>query len=199
MKIVCFGDSNTYGYDPHSFFGGRYQEQCRWPDILARKLGCNVVNIGENGREIPHLEFELLQFDQMLCNQNPLDLLIIMLGSNDLLQGNCADAVAARMYAFLRHICIEPEKILLIAPPKMQLGEWVPNQGLIDVSGELACKFDSLSACCGVVFVDTGKWNIPLAFDGVHFTEAGHKKFAEQLANYLEEVAITSTQTYEVT
>ena len=35
MDIICFGDSNTYGYDPRGYFGGRYDADCRWVDILA--------------------------------------------------------------------------------------------------------------------------------------------------------------------
>ena len=36
MKILCFGDSNTYGYDPRSYFGGQYLAQHRWVDLLHR-------------------------------------------------------------------------------------------------------------------------------------------------------------------
>ena len=35
MNVICFGDSNTYGYDPRAYFGGRYDTDCRWVDILA--------------------------------------------------------------------------------------------------------------------------------------------------------------------
>ena len=35
MKVICFGDSNTYGYDPRSYFGGRYDADIRWVDILT--------------------------------------------------------------------------------------------------------------------------------------------------------------------
>ena len=52
MKILCFGDSNTYGYDPRSYFGGQYPAKHRWVDLLAQKLDCKAVNAGENGREI---------------------------------------------------------------------------------------------------------------------------------------------------
>ena len=53
MKILCFGDSNTYGYDPCFFLGGRYPAEHRWPDLLAAQTGWDIVNAGENGREIP--------------------------------------------------------------------------------------------------------------------------------------------------
>ena len=186
MKIVCFGDSNTYGYDPRSFFGSQYPAEHRWVDILARKLNCKVVNAGENGREIPRREGELMRFDLMLTNQKPVDLLMIMLGSNDLLQGNSVNAVAKRMEHFLEHVDLDRSKILLIAPPPMQLGEWVPSQHLIEASKDLNSEYRALSRRLGVGFADAGEWNIPLTFDGVHFTEEGHKVFAERLAACLD-------------
>ena len=54
MKLWCFGDSNTYGYDPCGFFGGRYAAP--WPALLAEKTGCQVINDGKNGRMIPERE-----------------------------------------------------------------------------------------------------------------------------------------------
>ena len=186
MKILCFGDSNTYGYDPRSFFGSRYPAQHRWVDLLAQRLGCTAVNAGENGREIPRREGELLRFDRLLTDQKPIDLLVIMLGSNDLLQGNSAEAVAHRMEAFLEHIDLDRSGILLIGPPPMQRGEWVPAQTLIDASAALNRAYKALSQRLGVGFADAGAWNIPLTFDGVHFTEEGHKAFAEGLSAYLE-------------
>ena len=44
MKVVCYGDSNTWGYDPRGYFGGQYDHP--WPEILAVKTGWNVVNEG---------------------------------------------------------------------------------------------------------------------------------------------------------
>ena len=187
MKILCFGDSNTYGYDPRSFFGSQYSAQHRWVDLLAQKLNCTAVNAGENGREVPRREEELMRFNLMLANEKPVDLLIIMLGGNDLLQGNSVEVVVKRMEAFLEHIDLDNSKILLIGPPPMQRGEWVPTQTLIDVSVILNHESKALSQRLGIGFADAGKWNIPLTFDGVHFTEEGHIAFAEGLTNYLNE------------
>lgn len=187
MKILCFGDSNTYGYDPCSCFGGRYSAQHRWTDLLAVNLGCKVINAGENGREIPGREMDLLRFDSMLAKQSPIDLLVVMLGSNDLLQGNSVDIVMKRMEAFLEHIKLDRSKILLVAPSPMQRGEWVPTQDLIDASGKLRHGYKALSERLGVRFADAGMWNIPLAFDGVHFTEDGHRAFAEGIYKTITE------------
>ena len=78
MKVICFGDSNTYGYDPRPLDGGRYDASCRWVDILQARTGWTVCNLGQNGREIP---------DEAPAFPPDTDLLIVMLGSNDLLQG----------------------------------------------------------------------------------------------------------------
>ena len=185
MKILCYGDSNTWGYDPRSYFGAQYPPHHRWVDMLAQKLDCDAVNEGENGREIPRRETEFLRFDLMLAKEKPIDLLVVMLGSNDLLQGNSAQTVAIRMEAFLERIALDKQKILLIAPPPMKQGEWVTALELIDASRELGPEYEGLSSRLGAGFLDAGRWNIPLTFDGVHFTEEGHEAFAEGLSNYL--------------
>ena len=170
MKIVCFGDSNTYGYDPRSVFGERYN--AIWPELLTQKTGWNVINLGENGREIPRTN---------IFFPEDTGLLIIMLGTNDLLQFRSPKTVCEKMEAFLTKLTLDREKILLIAPPPMVFGEWVPNQELIDNSVSLAKHYQVLAERLGVRFADAGKWNIPLAFDGVHFTEEGHRAFAAGL------------------
>lgn len=52
MRILCFGDSNTYGCDPRSLLGERYPPNARWPELL-RSSGWEAVNCGQNGREVP--------------------------------------------------------------------------------------------------------------------------------------------------
>ena len=67
----------------------------------------------------------------------------------------------------------------------MQHGEWVPDQALIHASMALNQEYKTLSERLGVAFADAGEWNIPLTFDGVHFSEEGHRAFAEGISNYL--------------
>lgn len=180
MKLLCFGDSNTYGYDPRSYFGGRYGAESCWTDLLAHQSGWEVVNEGENGREIPRRERELERFAALLQRCQP-DLLLILLGSNDLLQGASVQEAAARMEAFLHRIALAPERIVLIAPPAMQLGAWVTEPRLLADSAALAAEYRVLAEKRGAGFLDAGAWEIGLTFDGVHFTEAGHQTFAEKL------------------
>ena len=181
MKILCFGDSNTYGYDPRSYFGGQYPAQHRWVDLLAQKLNCKVVNAGENGREIPSRDSELERFDLMLTNQKPLDLLIIMLGGNDLLQGNRVEAVAQRMDSFLSRIPLKKSQIILVGPPRMKPGAWITDTQLLDDCVHLNAAFRTVAEKTGVRFVDASDWDIEVTFDGVHYSENGHLSFAENL------------------
>ena len=176
MKVICFGDSNTYGYDPRSYFGGRYDADSRWVDILAAETGWEVRNMGQNGREIPFTAPGL---------PADTDLLIVMLGTNDLLQGRSPEQAAERLERFLSDISLKRDKILLIAPPPVALGEWVPSPQLIDNSHAFARLCQALAERVGIRFADAGKWDISLTYDGVHFTEQGHKAFA---AGLLEEL-----------
>ena len=177
MSVICFGDSNTYGYDPRGYFGGCYDENSRWVDILAAETGWTISNMGQNGREIPSATPTF---------PADTDLLIVMLGTNDLLQGQSPEQAAKRLMRFLSGIYLNQNKILLIAPPPVALGAWVPSQQLIDDSHTFARCCKVLAEKIGIRFADAGRWDIPLAYDGVHFTEQGHQAFAIKLLEELK-------------
>lgn len=178
IKIICFGDSNTFGYDPRGFGGGRYPEEDRWVDILARRTGWTLLNEGENGREIPRRLGENERLSRLLESGERADRLLIMLGTNDLLQGADVDETAGRMERFLTALPISADRILLIAPPPMIRGAWVGEERLLTDSKQLAAAYGQVSMRFGTRFADAGEWGIELAFDGVHFTERGHHSFA---------------------
>ena len=172
MKLICFGDSNTWGYDPADKFGQAYSR--RWTDILAEKTGWQVINEGVNGREVPDESAEI---------PADTDLFLVMLGTNDLLQLDTPEAAAERMEMFLSSA--DPQKVILVAPPAMVWGEWVQDEELIADSRRLAQLYEALSIRLGIRFLDADGWNIPLAFDGVHFTQAAQEVFADALAKEL--------------
>lgn len=188
MRMLCYGDSNTYGYDPRGFFGDRYPKESRWVDILMQHTGWQIQNEGQNGREIPSRLFQYQRAGELLTQSAP-DVFVVMLGTNDLLRGFPAEASCSRMEAFLRYIQPKCRQILLIAPPPMKRGEWVIEENLIAESVKLAEAYQALSQKLGIAFADAGQWNVPLAFDGVHFTEAGHRAFAEGLYPYRDPAA----------
>ena len=176
MKVICFGDSNTYGYENLTYIGGRYAADSRWVDLLAQKTGWNIINEGLNGREIPRRPIQL---------PDDTDFLIIMLGTNDLLQGNDSSGVSRRMEVFLKSLSIDKDKILLICPPPMKQGVWASTESLIEESYKLAIKYEYLAKELGVLYVNADDWNIDLVFDGIHFSKEGHLTFAKGLYDYL--------------
>ena len=89
MKILCIGDSNTYGYDPRSYIGSRYPEEVRWTGRLG---GCEVINRGLNGMTVPRDHQRQLGFIKL----HEPDLVTVMLGTNDLLSGLSADEITER-------------------------------------------------------------------------------------------------------
>ena len=181
MRILCFGDSNTYGYDPRGFFGDRYGDRDRWVDLFAKQTGHECINAGSNGREIPRNPYVL----RLLTEHAPVDIFLVMLGTNDLLQGAFAKEAAARMEAFLNQLLPHCKHILLVAPPPMKRGAWVPTDEFVAESICLAEEYKLLAEKMNIPFVDTRHWNIDLTFDGVHFTELGHHTFAENLGKEL--------------
>ena len=181
MRILCFGDSNTYGYDPRGFFGDRYGAEDRWVDLLAKQTDHKIINAGVNGREIPRNPYAL----RLLKEHAPVDVFLVMLGTNNLLQGAAAKEAADRMEAVLNSLLPHCKQILLICPPPMKRGTWVPTDALVDESIHLAEEYKLLAEKLNIPFFDTRHWNIELAFDGVHFTASGHHVFAEKLGKEL--------------
>ena len=107
------------------------------------------------------------------------------LGTNDLLQGATAKEAAARMEAFLHALFPHCKQILLVVPPPMKRGSWIPTDVLVAESIHLAAEYKLLAEKLKITFVDTRHWNIELTFDGVHFAEEGHHTFAENLRKEL--------------
>lgn len=198
-KIVCFGDSNTYGYDPRSYLGGRYPESVRWTGLL-KAAGWDVWNEGENGCSIPRLSEEFQAVIQIVSRAEA-QMLTVMLGSNDLLQrpGLLAEVLEERMNRFLTVLLADGPsrlKILLIAPPPMRLGEWAPDKRLIEESRQLADHYKTLAKRLGIYFADAGTWDIDLTFDGVHFSELGHRTFAGEMQKTLEQIMPANSEPY---
>ncbi len=191
-RLLCFGDSNTYGYDPRSYLGSRYPETVRWTGILNARPDWEILNRGENGREIPRRPREVELAAETVERAGRLDGLIVMLGGNDLLQDPelTAEGVAARMEAFLGRLRERPAltgvKLILTAPPPMRRGAWVEEARLLRESARLPRCCRDLALRMGLSFADAGAWEIELAFDGVHFSEAGHRTFARHMEAVLK-------------
>ena len=182
--IFCYGDSNTYGYDPRGAFGGRYAPENRWCELLAQRLSYHTVNFGEDGRLIPTDQWSQDYLADRI-RQEKADLLLVMLGSNDiLLMDTPPEAVAKRLESFLSRQQMEfPQlPILLLSPPQVSI------PGFEGIMTNLASECADVALRLHIPFVNTCQWNIPLAYDGVHFSEKGHHIFAEKLTAEIEKV-----------
>lgn len=186
-RILCYGDSNTYGYDPRSYLGGRYPETVRWTALL-KKQGWSVMDEGQNGRSIPRHTQEIEALARMLRQRGP-DIATVMLGSNDLLQDPNISAAecSERMERFLKALLEQnlPCRLLLIAPPPMVPGAWVGSQKMMETSQCLGTHYKMAAEKLGVDFVDTKDWNVDLSYDGVHFSECGHLIFSSKISSIL--------------
>ena len=154
-RVLCYGDSNTYGCDPCSYLGGRYPESVRWTGLLKEYVW-EICNEGENGRSIPQRIRGIDMAVQTLC-RTEADVLTIMPGSNNLLQvpHPSAEECSGRMERFLSALLhadgwSSSRKILLIAPPPMALGAWVSDAETIAASRRLAGCYEDAARRLGV-------------------------------------------------
>lgn len=201
--VVCYGDSNTFGQVPGVAQMARYKPNERWPGILRQLLGSEwyVVEEGLSGRTTVHDDPVEGEFKNgrrylrpCLLSHFPIDLLIIMLGTNDLkVRFNKPASEVAMGASCLIHDTMEvhcgpggstPE-ILLVAPPSMlpELRDWQPVfAGGPEKSRELALEFEYVADTLGVHFFDAGTVTSPSPDDGFHLDAEGHRLLGTALA-----------------
>ena len=183
--IVCYGDSNTFGYDPLDIPDHRYPPAERWPEILAELTMLRVINAGMNGRIIPWKEPLLGDALAVFRSRLPIGMLVVMLGTNDLLGSRLsASAVGQRMERFLSGLKAElPDlPVLLVAPPRVAL----PLLTVQEESRKLGAVYAALAREKGLPFADAGQWELPLSPDDVHFSPEAHRRFACRMAALLQ-------------
>ena len=201
-RIVCFGDSNTWGYIPIT--GERYDESIRWPARLQEKLGYQdytVVEEGLTGRTTvfdnpfdPELN-GLKTMPAILRSAAPIDVLVFMLGTNDFQSnipaGNPVSTARAVQYMLetARKLGVdrpgEKMKILLISPVEITEDRLtfkendVTDQTSINNSRALGKCLRIVAEQLNVEFIDAAQYIKPGKVDGVHLDEAGHAKMSE--------------------
>ena len=210
-KIVCFGDSNTYGYDPAT--GGRYDEDTRWPKILAKLLGdgYEVFEEGQNGRTIANddpweggtkcgMDYVL----PMLETKRP-DLLVIMLGSNDLklkfslpvpdIAGSLQTMLMKIKGYCENFINCKDMKILIIAPPAISepfeescFAEFFSKSDSVARSKELAPWFELVAKQFGCEYLNATEQVSAGNADHLHLDKDGHRKMAELVYEKIKQI-----------
>ncbi|KXF77341.1 arylesterase [Paramesorhizobium deserti] len=188
--VLCYGDSLTWGYNPEG--PARHAFEDRWPSVLAAALGPEVTVIadGLNGRTTAY-DDHLADCDRngvktlptALHTHMPLDLVIIMLGSNDMKPAIAGTANAARggmqRLAGLIHrhdysFDYEAPEVLIVSPPPLcETADPVFSatfQGGIEQSSMLAPLYRDLADDLGCGFYNAGSVARTSPIDGVHLT-----------------------------
>lgn len=206
-QILCFGDSNTYGLVPGT--GGRYEWGIRWTSIVDERMhkwGYRVAEEGLCGRTTVFDDIcrkgrrgtELLPV--LLEVHNPIDIIVLMLGTNDCKTAYHATAerIGEGIEALLEQIdTFNPEiQVLLVSPIALGSRVWEEaydvefNQHSVDVSKELPKVYASIAQKRGIEFVAASDYAEPSSTDQEHMDMRGHRQFAEAILNKLESMII---------
>ena len=203
--ILCYGDSNTWGWNPAT--QARYARDERWPGVLRRALGEGylVIEEGLNGRttvwDDPIEGYKSGKEYLIPCleTHRPLDLVIIMLGTNDLKARfslpACDIADGARV---LVDIVLKSDagpggsapQALLIAPPRLgRLTDFAEMfEGARQKSRLFARHYRRVAGEAGCAFLDAGEVIVSSAIDGVHLDLSEHRKLGQAVAALVKQV-----------
>lgn len=200
ITVLCYGDSNTRGSRPDG--PGRYGPDKRWTGILQTGLGDNyyVIEEGRGGRttNLEHPDMSgrngQLYLQPCLESHNPLDIVIIMLGTNDLktIFERSAQDIGAALNNLLDDIDVYAKdknsstpKVIIVSPihvaahvvetEPVRYGEPAHVKSL-----KLAEVYKQIAAKRGAAFFDAAGVAIAGA-DGIHLNEAGHKALGQAL------------------
>lgn len=197
--ILCYGDSNTWGYIPGT--GERLPYPVRWTGLLQAALGeqCRVIEEGLNGRttvwDDPFKPGRngLTSLRPVLDSHAPIDCIILMLGTNDLKHYRATHAAdAARGAALLietiqRTPCTrtgDAPVILLISPPEIRgLSPSLQLQfrDAENKSLKFSKHYKQTADDSGSLFLDAAQIVHPSAVDGVHLDPPGHEQLAKHI------------------
>ena len=207
--ILCYGDSNTYGYDPASGF--RYPADVRWTGVLKGLLGPDYTLIEEgcNGRTtvfddpLEGWKNGLDYLKPCLNSHKPVDIVVMMLGSNDL--KDCFGASAAKIadgagvlvqtiqeFTQLKQGFM-PE-IVLVSPPYIGPGienspfSYAFDDTAIERSHRFAEEYRRVAEKYGCVFFDAAPVAPPSRLDSLHLMPEAHRSLAEALAPVIREL-----------
>ncbi|MBO6674364.1 MAG: SGNH/GDSL hydrolase family protein [Rhizobiales bacterium] len=208
--VLCFGDSNTHGTMPMASFGdkGRFPFESRWTSIMAGALGpgWHVLAEGHPGRTTAHddpLEGAHKNAQRSLLalleSHRPIDLIVIMLGTNDLksrFQVTPTEITLGveTLVQVVRASGCGPNKtapdLLVVAPPPLTdsgvLMEFF--QGGVEKSQKFAQSFAAMGERAGVAVWDAGSVCSMSQIDGIHLDEEGHRALGLALADQIRQL-----------
>jgi len=197
--ILCYGDSNTWGWNPATQV--RYARGERWPGVLSQELGegYRIIEEGLNGRTT--VWDDPIEKDRngkaflgpCLETHRPVDLVALMLGTNDLKKHfsasacDIADGVGALVEIVLKSRAGtggSAPKVLLMAPPPLgRLTGFVEMfEGAKAKSRKFSDHYRRVAEVHGCAFLDTSEVIVSSDIDGVHLELSEHQKLGKAVA-----------------
>ncbi|MBO5469639.1 MAG: arylesterase [Lachnospiraceae bacterium] len=204
-NILCFGDSNTYGLIPGG--NGRYEWGVRWTSLLdrrVRKLGYRVIEEGLCGRTsvfedaVRKGRKGIDWLPILLETHSPIDIVVIMLGTNDCKTYYHADAerIASGVEALVEIVQEYDPNIEVIVSSPIALGDGVWEDGYdpefdassVEVSRKLPAAYRAMANRKGVHYLAVSDYAQPSMVDREHMDEEGHRRYAQGIANRIEQI-----------
>ena len=206
--ILCYGDSNTWGFDPASMSGSpypiRFAHDVRWTGVLARELGdgYRVIEEGQNGRTTVHEDPIMghrngsTYLPACIESHKPIDLVVLMLGTNDL-KGflNLTPAEIAAGAGALVKTILQSEsgpkarapKVLLLCPPATGDMSCVPDLAEKFLHADVRSRrfpayYESLAATLGTAYLNTQPLVSASPQDGLHLEASEHEILGKAVA-----------------
>lgn len=208
-QIVFYGDSNTWGHNPETG-GGRYPFDVRFTGLLtARMTDCHICEEGVCGRTAM-AEDTLTGFRSgvkflpcILNTHSPIDLLVIMLGTNDLKPKFSLKAaeIGFGIEELLRIVRsplvwhgVQSPEVLLVSP--IEVGAHVQSTDMqhefdatsVEKSKALGAVLADVAQRWDCHFLDAAKVTPPSEADAIHLDAAGHRAMADALEAKIREI-----------
>mgnify|MGYP001795179893 CR=1 FL=1 len=203
-NILIYGDSNTHGTAPLEVLGGftRHPKGSRWPDVVAAALPDHeVIAEGLPGRTTVHDDpveggnrNGLSVLPAIVLSHVPLDLVVIMLGTNDLKPrfGVTAFEIARSAERLVREVqgLVPGVPVALVSPvPIREAGVLVDVfDGAEARQAGLERQMEAAAARCGVAFIEGGRLAEVSPVDGVHWAPEAHVAFGQAMAPMLDKL-----------
>lgn len=208
--VLCFGDSNTWGYVPGEDCE-RFPSDVRWPGVMQAALGSDdfdVIEEAQNGRmtvwddpyETAVSKNGAAHLPVVLESHKPLDLVVVMLGTNDLKNHMTHDAhaIAQAVGVLIDLIAASdagPQKtapqVLMVCPAPVSEGH-CPFEHLFDtapaISRQLPAAYREIAELREVAFLNAGDYASCPEPDCIHIDAASHAALGQAIADKVRDI-----------
>jgi lysophospholipase L1-like esterase len=216
-NILCYGDSNTWGFVPiifdyETFHMERYSRGLRWPGFMQNLLGNDyfVIEEGLNGRttdvEYPDIlaRSGISYLEPCLYSHSPLDLVIILLGVNDLkvIFNRSIKDISVGLEKLIKIIKKSPygkdlksaPEILVVGPPHLLHEGYLDADnepvftGGMEKSNQFNDDFSNLAKNNNCHYINLGNKVKVSEIDGLHLDKVGHAKVGKLMASAVKNI-----------